>query len=58
MLYTDKFDTDDGLAHFKPAPWKGLFPAVQGQKDKYRFWINSGRVNETWETLYHDQYNS
>ena len=58
MLYTDKFDTDDGLAHFKPAPWQGLFPAVQAQKAKYRFWINSGRLNEPWQTMYHDQYNS
>ena len=57
MLYTDKFGTDDGLAHFKPSPWKGLFPSVQKQKDKYRFWVNNGRVNEVWQTLYHDQYN-
>jgi arsenite oxidase large subunit len=57
MLYTDKFDTDDGLAHFKPSPWKGLLAPVQAQKDKYRFWVNSGRINEAWQTLYHDQYN-
>jgi arsenite oxidase large subunit len=56
MLYTDKFDTKDGLAEFKAAPWNGFFPSVQGQKDKYRFWINSGRINETWQTMYHDQY--
>lgn len=56
MLYTDKFGTDDGLAHFKPAPWNGYFDAVQKQKDKYRFWINSGRVNEAWQSMYHDQY--
>jgi arsenite oxidase large subunit len=56
MLYTDRFDTDDGLAHFKPAPWKGLLPPVQAQKDKYRFWINSGRANEVWQTGYHNQY--
>jgi len=57
MLYTEKFGTDDGLAHFKPSPWNGLFKAVQGQKDKYRFWVNNGRVNEIWQTGYHDQYN-
>lgn len=57
MLYTDKFGTDDGLAHFKLSPWKGLFPSVQVQKDKYRFWVNNGRINEVWQTLYHDQYN-
>ncbi len=57
MLYTDKFGTDDGLAHFKPSPWNGLFKSVQAQKDKYRFWVNNGRVNEIWQTGYHDQYN-
>jgi len=57
MLYTDKFGTDDGLAHFKPSPWKGLLPPVQKQKDKYRFWVNSGRTNEAWQSMYHDQYN-
>lgn len=56
MLYTDKFGTDDGLAHFLPAPWNGFFPSVQSQKDKYRFWINSGRNNEVWQTGYHNQY--
>jgi arsenite oxidase large subunit len=57
MLYTDKFGTDDGLAHFKASPWMGMFKSVQGQKDKYRFWVNNGRVNEIWQTGYHDQYN-
>jgi len=58
MLYTEKFDTDDGLAHFKASPWKGgLLGPVQGQKDKYRFWVNSGRVNEAWQSHYHDQFN-
>lgn len=57
MLYTDKFGTDDGLAHFKASPWKGLLAPVQAQKDKYRFWVNSGRTNEAWQTMYHDQYN-
>jgi arsenite oxidase large subunit len=57
VLYTDKFGTDDGLAHFKPSPWNGFFKSVQGQKDKYRFWVNSGRINEAWQTMYHDQHN-
>lgn len=57
MLYTDKFGTDDGLAHFKPSPWNGFFKSVQGQKDKYRFWVNNGRINEIWQTGYHDQHN-
>ncbi|QQV57520.1 arsenate reductase (azurin) large subunit (plasmid) [Ralstonia syzygii subsp. celebesensis] len=58
MLYTDgKFDTTDGKAEFKPATWPGLPKPVADQKAKYRFWINNGRVNEVWQTLYHDQYN-
>jgi arsenite oxidase large subunit len=58
MLYMDgKFDTKDGKAEFKPAPWPGLPQPVQAQKDKYKFWINNGRVNEVWQTMYHDQYN-
>lgn len=56
--YVDgKFDTGDGKAEFKPAPWPGLPKPVQAQKDKYKFWINNGRVNEVWQTAYHDQYN-
>ena len=58
MHYMDgKFDTSDGKAEFKPAPWPGLPKPVQAQKDKYKFWINNGRVNEVWQTAYHDQYN-
>ncbi|MFY9261439.1 MAG: arsenate reductase (azurin) large subunit [Gallionella sp.] len=55
MLYTDKFGTSDGLAQFKSSPWKGLFKPVQAQKDKYRFWINNGRINEVWQTMFHEE---
>ncbi|WP_119291841.1 arsenate reductase (azurin) large subunit [Azohydromonas sediminis] len=59
MLYADyKFDTPDGKAHFKPAVYTGLPPMVAEQKAKHKFWINSGRANEVWQTAYHDQYNS
>ena len=52
MHYMDaKFDTSDGKAEFKPAPWPGLPKPVQAQKDKYKFWINNGRVNEVWQRL-------
>ena len=30
---------------------------VADQKAKHRFWINNGRVNEVWQTGYHDMYN-
>ena len=58
VLYTDKFGTDDGLAHFKPSPWKGFFKPVEGQRAKYRFWVNSGRINEAWQSMYHDYYDA
>lgn len=58
MLYTDyKFDTPDGKAEFKSATWPGLPKPVAEQKEKYQFWVNNGRINEVWQTLYHDQYN-
>jgi arsenite oxidase large subunit len=58
MHYMDgKFDTGDGKAEFKPSPWPGLPQIVADQKAKHRFWINNGRVNEVWQTAYHDQYN-
>lgn len=57
MLYQDgKFDTEDGRAIFKASPWQGLLPKVAEQKAKYPFWINNGRVNEIWQTAYHDRY--
>ncbi len=58
MLYTDnKFSTGDGKAIFKASPWKGLASSVEKQKQKYRFFIGNGRVNEVWQTGYHDIYN-
>ena len=57
MLYSDyKFDTKDGKAHFLPSPWPGLLRQVAEQKAKYRFYINQGRLNEVWQTGYHNKY--
>ncbi|MBI3525348.1 MAG: arsenate reductase (azurin) large subunit [Betaproteobacteria bacterium] len=57
MIYTDyKFDTQDGKAHFLPSPWPGLPKPVMVQKDKYRYYINQGRINEVWQTGYHNKY--
>ena len=57
MLYTDyKFDTKDGKAQFKLSPWPGLMKQIAAQKAKYRFFINQGRVNEVWQTGYHNKY--
>lgn len=56
VTYTDKFGTDNGKAKFQPAPYDGLLPKAQEQKDKYPFWVNSGRVNELWQSLYNDEH--
>lgn len=57
MLYTDgKFDTKDGKARFLPSPWPGLPKPVAEQKAKYKFYVNNGRVNEVWQTGYHNRY--
>jgi arsenite oxidase large subunit len=58
MLYTEgTFDTPDGKARFQPSPWPGLPKTVEDQKAKHTFWINNGRINEVWQTGYHDRYN-
>jgi len=58
-LYTDnQFSTSDGKARFLPATWSGLPKTVQLQKQKYRFWINNGRVNGIWQTAYHNKYDA
>lgn len=57
MLYSDgRFDTPDGKARFLPAPWPGLPPAVATLKSQRRFWINNGRINEVWQTGYHERH--
>ncbi|HEX8012808.1 MAG TPA: arsenate reductase (azurin) large subunit [Casimicrobiaceae bacterium] len=57
MLYTDnKFSTKDGKAKFLPAPWPGLPKPVAAQKAKYKFYVNNGRLNEVWQTGYHNKY--
>lgn len=56
ILYTERFDTEDGRARFQPAPWNGLLPQAQAQKDKYPFWVNNGRVNELWQSQYNDEH--
>ena len=55
---TASSSTADGKAIFKPSTWPGLPQVVADQKAKHRFWINNGRVNEVWQTGYHDMYNA
>ena len=58
-LFEDgKFATSSGKARFIPAPrpWPGYGARITQQQKKYRFWINNGRVNHIWQTLYHHQH--
>lgn len=50
-----RFSTPSGKARFIPAPppWPGYAAAVEDQRRKYRFWINNGRSNHMWQTMYH-----
>lgn len=57
ILYSDyKFDTKDGKAHFLPSRRPGLIKQVAEQKAKYRFYIIQGRLNEVWQTGYHNKF--
>lgn len=58
-LFEDgKFGTPSGKARFIPAPrpWPGYAAGVERQRKNHRFWINNGRVNHIWQTLYHHQH--
>ncbi len=53
-----RFGTPTGKARFVPAPrpWPGYAAQVARQRKNYRFWINNGRSNHIWQTLYHQRY--
>lgn len=50
-----RFATKSGKAKFIPAPppWPGYAAKVEAQRKRYRFWINNGRTNHIWQTVYH-----
>lgn len=52
-----RFATPSGRARFVPAPrpWPGYAHKVARQRQAYRFWVNNGRSNHVWQTLYHHQ---
>jgi len=53
-LFTDnKFGTKSKKAMFQPTKQPSIPRQVQNQIDKYEFFVNSGRVNETWQSGYH-----
>lgn len=53
-----RFGTPSGKARFVPAPrpWPGYAAKVARQRERYRFWINNGRSNHIWQTMYHHRY--
>ena len=58
-LYEDGgFSTPSGKARFVPAPlpWPGYGAAFEAQRKKYRFWVNNGRTNHIWQTVYHHRH--
>ena len=53
-----RFFTPSGKARFVPAPlpWPGYGAAFEAQRRRYRFWVNNGRTNHVWQTLYHHRH--
>ncbi|MBO0847681.1 MAG: formate dehydrogenase subunit alpha, partial [Nocardioides sp.] len=47
VMFGEKFNTDDGLAHLVPAEW---LPAKELPDEEYPFVLNTGRMLEHWHT--------
>jgi formate dehydrogenase major subunit len=47
VMFGEKFNTDDGLAHLVPAEW---LPARELPSEEYPFVLNTGRLLEHWHT--------
>jgi formate dehydrogenase major subunit len=47
VLFTERFNTDDGLAHIVPAEW---LPPKELPDEEYPFVLNTGRLLEHWHT--------
>lgn len=58
MHENGRFFTPSGKARFipAPAPWPGYAAKVVAQRARFPFWVNNGRTNHIWQTLYHHQY--
>ncbi len=54
----NRFFTASGKARFIPAPlpWPGYAAKVAAQRANFPFWVNNGRTNHIWQTLYHHQH--
>jgi arsenite oxidase large subunit len=57
MHHDGRFGTASRQARFIPAswPWPSYAAQVARQRDRFAFWINNGRTNHVWQTLYHHQ---
>lgn len=54
MHYTDgEFGTESGRATFLPTPQPDMPKQVATQVKKYKYWVNTGRINEVWQSNYH-----
>jgi arsenite oxidase large subunit len=53
-----RYATPSGRARFIPAPWPwpGFAARVAAQRARFPFWVNNGRTNHIWQTLYHHQH--
>ncbi|ULA65221.1 MAG: Arsenite oxidase subunit AioA [Nitrospira sp.] len=53
---TTRLFEDGGTFKFIPAPWPGFPPQLQQlmNDSRYPFWVNNGRSNQGWQTLYDD----
>ncbi len=47
VMFGERFNTDDGLAHLVPAEW---LPARELPSDEYPYVLNTGRLLEHWHT--------
>src|SRR6266550_6323907 len=47
VMFGERFNTDDGLAHLVPAEW---LPAKELPSPEYPFVLNTGRLLEHWHT--------
>jgi formate dehydrogenase major subunit len=47
VMFTEKFNTNDGLAHLVPAEW---LPAKELPDEEYPYVLNTGRMLEHWHT--------
>jgi arsenite oxidase large subunit len=52
------FHTPTKKARFVPAPrpWPGYAAKVARQRKNHRFWVNNGRSNHIWQTMYHHRF--